>query len=427
MMSKEQRKIVGITALGGALEFYDFTIYALFSPYISHHFFANTNNVVGLIETFAVFALGYFARPLGGIVFGHLGDKFGRKSAFSLSVFIMAIATLLMGLLPSFQSIGVLAPILLMGLRLMQGFSVGGEIPGAAVFTIEHVAPKKRGVSIGIVFMCITLGNTLGAIVGVILTQLLNQEQMLAWGWRIPFILGFFLGIISYIIRKNMIETPIFTAMLKEKKLQQMPFFRLLTLHQVKLIQAFFLTAATSSIISLFLYLPTYLTNISDMTLSQAYVINVMSFLVFAVMTAVFGYCADHIDRKKLMLTGTILLMALSYPLFYGFMVLGKQFVWVFTLGVAVIGSMINGSYVVVLTESFPANIRYSGVGFSYSLGVAIFGGLAPLTFTWLIRFFATLEAPALYVFCCAALTFLAILAYQYEEKTQRSTQAIAI
>lgn len=427
LMNKEQRNIVGITALGGALEFYDFTIYALFAPYISHHFFANTNNVVGLLETFAVFALGYFARPLGGILFGHLGDRFGRKSAFSLSVFIMAIATLLMGLLPSYQSIGLLAPVLLITFRLIQGFSVGGEIPGAAVFIIEHVPPKKRGLSIGIVFMCITLGNTLGAIVGFVLTNVFDQAQMLAWGWRIPFIIGFFLGIISYIIRKNTIETPVFVALLTENKRHHMPFLGLLKCYPMKLVKAFLLTAATSSIISLFLYLPTYLAKMMNIAMSNAYLINVISFLVFAVMTTFFGYLSDHTDRKKVTMVGVVLLMIAAYPLFYGFMIWGEPFVWVLTLSLALIGSAINGSYVTILTESFPANLRYSGVGFSYSLGVAIFGGLAPLLFTWLIAFFATPVAPALYLFCCATLTCIASLLYQYEEKTNLAEELPSI
>ncbi|AHE67589.1 arabinose efflux permease [Legionella oakridgensis ATCC 33761 = DSM 21215] len=227
-MTKEQYKIVGLTAIAGALEFYDFTIYALFAPYISQHFFAHSNPLIALINTFLVFALGYLARPLGGIVFGHLGDKFGRKFAFSLSVFIMAIATLCIGCLPDYQSIGVMAPLSLLGLRLLQGFSVGGEIPGAAVFTIEHVPLNKRGFSIGFVFMCITLGNSLGALVGLFLTCLLNQEQMMSWGWRVPFVVGFILGILSYFIRKRTFETPVFLAMMKEGTLQRKPVLILL-------------------------------------------------------------------------------------------------------------------------------------------------------------------------------------------------------
>jgi len=228
-MTKSQRKIVLLTAIGGALEFYDFTIYALFAPYISQNFFASTNPMIGLLNTFAVFALGYLARPLGGIVFGHMGDKRGRKSAFSVAVFMMAIATLFMGCLPTYDSIGIAAPILLIILRLMQGFSVGGEIPGAALFTIEHVATDKRGFSIGLVFMCITLGNTLGALVGLLLTHCLTTTQMDLWGWRIPFILGFGLGMVSYIIRKKMAETPVFIHMMKENQLHQKPLVKLFT------------------------------------------------------------------------------------------------------------------------------------------------------------------------------------------------------
>lgn len=315
-MIKEQYKIVGLTAIGGALEFYDFTIYALFAPYISQHFFSNGNQFIGLINTFAIFALGYFARPLGGIVFGHLGDKFGRKYAFSLAIFMMATATLLMGCLPPYASIGIAAPIILIILRLIQGFSVGGEIPGATVFTIEHVPSNKRGFAIGFVFMCITLGNTLGAGMGFILTTLLNSEQMMAWGWRIPFIVGFFLGIISYIIRKKSTETPVFMAMLAENKLHRVPFFGMLKLSPIKLLSAFLLTAVTSSIISLFLYLPTYLSSMLSINISHAYLMNLFAFLSFAVMTVFFGRISDYVDRKKLLMTGALCLMIIAYPFF---------------------------------------------------------------------------------------------------------------
>lgn len=417
-MTNEQYKIVGLTAIGGALEFYDFTIYALFAPFISQHFFSNINPLIALINTFAVFALGYLARPLGGIVFGHLGDKYGRKSAFSLAVFTMALATLLMGCLPSYQTIGVIAPLLLIGLRLLQGFSVGGEIPGAAVFITEHIPPKKRGFSIGLVFMCITLGNTLGSGVGLVLTKLLSQEHMMEWGWRIPFIIGFFLGVISYIIRKKAIETPEFIALIHEKKIHRLPFLGLWHSSRRIVLRAFFVTALTSSIISLFLFLPTYLLSIVTIKSSNIYLINLISFLSFALMTAFFGFVSDYINRKKLLMTGALLLAGLSYPLFCGLNEFGEQFIWVFILGFAILGGVINGSYVVLITESFPTPLRYSGVGFSYSLGVALFGGFAPLIFTWLIQCTGRAEAPALYMMCCAFLTFIAVA---YSHNSQRS------
>ncbi|KTC82261.1 MFS transporter [Legionella cherrii] len=417
-MNKEQYKIVSLTALGGALEFYDFTIYALFASYISQNFFNNTDTLIRLINTFAVFALGYLARPIGGMVFGHLGDKYGRKSAFSLAVFMMATATLLMGCLPNYQSIGMAAPIILIFLRLVQGFSVGGEIPGAAVFTLEHVPRDQRGLAIGLVFMCITLGNSLGALVGFILTSLLNQEQMISWGWRIPFVIGFGLGIISYIIRKRSIETPVFLAMAKEKQLHLQPFRGLWTLSWEKLFHAFLLTAVASSIISLFLYLPAYLRSIVKLAITHTYLINLVSFLSFAVLTAVFGGLSDRFNRKKLLKLGAVLLILSSYPLFYGLSHWGESFVWIFTFCFALFGAMINGSYVVLISESFPAHLRYSGVGFSYSLGIALFGGIAPLAFTQLIYIFRAPEAPAIYLMVCACLTLIAILRSEHQEKS---------
>lgn len=411
MMTKNQYKVVGLVAIGGALEFYDFTIYALFAPYISQHFFSNTNQFISLMNTFAVFALGYLARPLGGIVFGHFGDKFGRKSTFSMAVLMMATATLLIGCLPTYQSIGVSAPAILIVLRLLQGFSVGGEIPGASVFIIEHVPLFRRGFAIGLVFMCITLGNTLGAAVGLILTTILNQQQMMAWGWRVPFILGFVLGIISYAIRRKTLETPVFIAMLKENNLHCAPFLGMLRLSPITLLKAFLLTAISASTVSFFLYLPTYLTRVVRLNVSHAYLINLFAFLSFALMTACFGRISDYVDRKKLLMISAILLILLSYPLFHGLRILSEPFLWIFILSFACLSGVINGSYMVLITELFPANLRYSAVGFSYSLGIAVFGGIAPLVFTWLIECLMTPEAPAFYIMSCATLTLLAIFA----------------
>lgn len=423
-MTKDQYKIVRLTAIGGALEFYDFTIYALFAPYISHHFFPNSNSLLGLMNTFLVFALGYFARPLGGIVFGYIGDKFGRKSAFSLTVLMMASTTFFIGCLPDYQSIGIIAPLGLIGLRLLQGFSVGGEIPGAAIFTVEHVLKNKRGFSIGIVFMCITLGNSLGALVGICLTSILNQEQMMSWGWRIPFIIGFLLGIISYIIRKKTHETPEFMAIMEKQIIQRNPLTKLFQSSGKQLLKGFLLTAPSSSIISLFLFLPTYLSNIIQLDVSYSYVINLVTFVCFALMTALFGWLSDYVDRKKLLTTGALLLFVFSYPLFHCLVTSGETFVWAFGLGFAILGGIINGSYVVLIAESFPASIRYSGVGLSYSLGIALFGGIAPLAFTWLIQLLQVAEGPSIYLLICALLSFLAILSHPQDSRIPKTANA---
>lgn len=417
-MTRTELKTVGLTALGGALEYYDFAIYALFAPYISQHFFYNTDPLIGIMNTFAVFALGYLARPVGGIVFGHLGDKFGRKSAFSLAVFIMAIATLCIGCLPDYQSIGIMAPVTLIILRLVQGFSVGGEIPGAALFTFEHVAAKRRGLFIGLLFMCINFGNGLGGIVGLSLTSLLNQEQMMAWGWRIPFILGFFLGIISYYIRKKLVETPIFIEMWKMNQLHKKPFLKLLKSSRLQIMKAFLLTAAVSSIFSFFLYLPIYFSNIMKISVTHAYLVNMVSFVSIAIAIAFWGMLSDYLNRQRFMILGTTLLLLLIYPLFHGLIVWGKEFIWIFFLSIALIAGMVNSCYVILITELFPPNLRYSGVGFGYSLGVAIFAGIAPLAFTELIAFFHRADAPALYIVICSVLTLIGAISCKNEKET---------
>jgi MFS family permease len=321
----------------------------------------------------------------------------------------MAIATLLMGCLPSYQSIGIISPILLIGLRLIQGFSVGGEIPGAAIFTLEHVPDNRQGFSIGIVFMCITLGNTLGAGVGLLLTTILDHQQMMDWGWRIPFLLGFLLGIISYVIRRRAIETPVFLAMQKEQNIHRTPALKLLQTSRKELIISFLLTAVPASIISLLLYLSTYLTSVLKIDISYTYWINFMSFLSFAVMTSFFGWLSDLVSREKLVALGAASLLLVSYFLFYKLSVFGESFIWIFVLGFTVFGAMVNGSYVALLAKSFPASLRYSGVGLSYSLGIALFGGIAPLAFTGLIKWFGLVEAPAFYLIGCGALTLASV------------------
>lgn len=362
-MQYSHRKLLLLTAIGGALEFYDFTIYALFAPYISQLFFPSTQPLIGLINTFAVFALGYFARPLGGIVFGHLGDRWGRKFAFSFAILLMAHATLLIGCLPSFTSIGIAAPLLLILLRLLQGFSVGGEIPGASIFTLEHLPKQTHGLAIGLVFMSITLGNTLGAGVGFLLTSVFNESTMLTIGWRLAFIFGFFLGILGFIVRKKLVETPIFIDLMREKAIQRLPLLSAFRQAKKKLLLSMLLTALTSSVVALFLYLPTYLNAIMNIKLHDAYLVNIIAFTVFALLTACFGWLSDKINRKFLFYCGILGVIVLIYPLFLGLTYFGEKFIWVFIASITFFGAMINGSYMAMLVSLFPSNIRYTCVG----------------------------------------------------------------
>lgn len=417
-----QVKLISLIGMGGALEFYDFTIYALFAPYLSQYFFPHQDPVLSLLNTFAVFALGYLARPLGGMVFGHFGDKWGRKYAFTLAILLMASSTLLIGLLPGYQLLGNAAPILLLCCRLLQGFSVGGEIPGATIFILEHIPMKRRGVGVATIFMCITLGNVLGAGIGFLLTACLSTESMALWGWRLPFVVGFFLAMISFIVRRTALETPAFKQMQQQQSIHRFPLLTVVKTARRELIIGFSLTAVSATTISLFLYLPTYFTEVFHFNVAHSYFINSVCFITFAVMTLVFGWVSDYVGRRRLMLIGSVLLIPLSYLLFINLSFYGESFVWVFAVGLAVLTAMLNGCFGATIAELFPANLRASGVGLCYNLGFCVFGGAAPFIFTYLINSFADVIAPYYYLLVCIVCTLVGTLACRSKATSAKQT-----
>jgi MFS transporter, MHS family, proline/betaine transporter len=412
-MTLKDIKIITLSSVGGALEFFEFTIYALFAQYISFNFFPHQNASLALMATFGIYALGYLARPLGGVLFGHIGDKYGRKSAFTLAILLMAVATLLIGCLPSYQSIGMISPITLIVLRLIQGFSVGGEIAGATIFTAEHLPAHQRGLGIGIVFMGITLGNTLGGLVGFILTHFLNDSTMLAWGWRLPFLIGFILGLFSYFIRKNTIETPIFKEIENKKLLKKLPFISLIQNFYPRILIGIGLMAIPSTMISFSLYLPVYLAHFLNFKLQQSFLLNIISFITLSFLTAVFGYCADLVNQKILAMAGCAVMAIASYIAFHFFLKPDFTHILLFICLLMTAASVINGCYALMIAELFPANVGYSGMGASYSIGVAVFGGLGPVAFTFLTVALQTTQAPFYYLLFNILISAIAIYFYK--------------
>ena len=407
-MKKRYKKIVFLSSIGGALEFFDFTIYALFANYISKAFFPYNSLLVSLMKTFAIFAIGYLARPIGGVVFGHLGDKKGRRYAFTLSVLCMATSTLLIGMLPDYHIWGNAAPLLLVLLRLFQGFSVGGEIPAATVFAFEHVPVSYRGFAISIIFMCITFGNALAGGIGFILSKILSHQMMILWGWRIPFFIGFLLGIISYVLRQKTLETPIFRQMEKSKRLFNIPLYNLLAKARRSLIVSFFLTALSAATVFLFLYLPTYLTAVLGYHISFSYLMTTTSFISLAVAGVFFGWLSDKFTRKKLIIFGCLLSLVVGFYLF-SLLTLSFQLMrWLFGILIGSTAAMVNGVYGVTISEQFQPEFRLSGMGLSYNLGLTLFGGLAPFLSTVFIKISGNILVPYYYFALCGLLTLAA-------------------
>jgi MFS family permease len=406
----EQKKLIFLSSLGGALEFYDFIIFIVFAKIISALFFPAQDLTASLMFTFGVFALGYIVRPLGGFLFGHFGDRFGRKKTFIASVLMMAIPTFLMGLLPTYETIGITASVLLIIFRLLQGLSVSGELPGAIIFVAESVPAQHRGAACGVIFFAINCGLLLGSLMGSFLTSTLSQEELMQWGWRIPFLTGGLLGVVSYYLRKKLRETPLFETIAQQKTKETAPALVIFKHYRKQLLQGVGIAASGATLFTIcFLYLPTYLSNTFQFPLRQLFDLNSFAVLVFAIQAVLMAGLSDRVGRKTVMRVGTIGFILLSYPLFMLFQ--QQEFLWVIGAVVlfALMGACISGIFPCLLVEMFPTRVRYTGFAVTYNITYAIFGGLTPLIVTALIRTTGEPLAPAFWLMGTSLLAFFTL------------------
>ncbi|MDR3503748.1 MAG: MFS transporter [Legionella sp.] len=418
-----ERKIIFLASLGGALEFYDFIIYVIFAPIISHVFFPETDKLASLMKIYAIFAIGYLIRPLGGIAFSHFGDKYGRKKTFIFSVALMAVPTVIIGLLPTYQHVGVWASILLVLMRILQGLSIGGEIPGAITFTCEHVNPRSRGLACGIIFCFLNLGIFLGAAISLLLTNLLAKEQLLSFGWRIPFIIGGLLGVFSFYIRKQMTESPLFMVFKEQQERDRVPFMEAITLYWRQILQGVGITCLGSVVINLlFLYMPTYLSTILSYPKEEANLFNTINLFFYSCLLVFFSWLADRVGRKAVLLTGAIGFILFGYILF-AILSLQTTKALVSALSILAILSSSIMVYPSLLVELFPTSIRYTGIAISYNIAFAFFGGLTPLIVTYLVDSSSNVLAPSFYLTCSAILCTVAALTIKqlYAEGVDRN------
>ncbi len=405
-------KVVWLAALGGALEFYDFMIFVFLANIISPLFFPAENHLNSMLALFATFAVGYFARPIGGFVFSHYGDTIGRKKTFHASIILMAIPSLLIGLLPGYHTIGLAAPILLVVLRLIQGMAVGGEIPGAITFVYEHINYKKCGKMIAIIFVALSIAILFAHIVLVILHALLSKQQFINWGWRITFIIGACLAFVGAILRKNLQETNAFQQLLIQQKNVNKPFIFLLKNHFKEFIQSFIIVSLVAiCMIIILVYMPIYISNFkTNLTLSRDSLssLSTVNLIIFTISMFLMGTLSDFITRKKIIATGSFFILIFSFLLFH--FILQGNFTTMFIAQtiLGIIFSMSIGSFGALLPELFPTHIRYTGVSITYNLAFAVIGGTTPLVATLLIKFFHAPLAPAFYLMFFGLLSFVA-------------------
>ncbi|SDP19691.1 Major Facilitator Superfamily protein [Rhodoferax sp. OV413] len=408
-LSRQDVQTLGLSALGGTLEFYDFVIYVFFAAVLSHQFFpVDMPDWLRQLQTFGIFAAGYLSRPLGGIVIAHFGDLLGRKRMFTLSIFLMAVPTLVIGLLPTYASIGVAAPLLLLAMRVLQGAAIGGEMPGAWVFVAEHVPPHRYGLGVGTLTAGITGGILLGSLVAVGINTHYSPADVADFAWRIPFILGGVFGLVSVYLRRFLHETPVFQQLSQRRQVaRELPLKTILREHRAACLLVGGLTwVLSAAIVVVVLITPNYLQKVHGIAPALALEANAVATLTLTLGCVLMGWACDRIGTRAVMLIGFGGLLVTSYLFYTGLPGTPMSLVWSYGLVGFFVG--VIATVPIVGVRAFPAAVRFSGLSFAYNLSYAIFGGMTPIVLTlWLQK---DPLAPAYYVGGLAVLGMLLAL-----------------
>ncbi len=405
-LTRGDYKTLSLSALGGALEFYDFIIFVFFATVVGKLFFPpDMPEWLRQLQTFGIFAAGYLARPLGGIVLAHFGDMLGRKRMFTLSIFMMAVPTLVMGMLPTYAQIGIAAPLLLLLMRVVQGAAIGGEVPGAWVFVAEHVPSKHVGYACGTLTSGLTAGILLGSLMATLINTVFTAEEVAAYAWRIPFIAGGVFGLLSVYLRRWLEETPVFAELKQREALaEEIPLKTVVREHRAAVAVSMLLTWVLSAgIVVVILMTPTVLQTVYHFDAATALQANSLAIVLLSIGCTASGAIADRVGAGRTFIVGSLLLAVVSW-LFYTRLHAHPELLFplyaVTGLCVGVIGAV---PYVMV--KAFPAKVRFSGLSFSYNLSYAIFGGLTPMVVSLMLK--ADPLGPAYYVAALCGLGFL--------------------
>ncbi|ELI6431754.1 MFS transporter [Aeromonas salmonicida subsp. salmonicida] len=420
-LNRQDYKTLSLAALGGALEFYDFIIFVFFAVVIGELFFpADIPEWLRQFQTFGIFAAGYLARPLGGIIMAHFGDLIGRKRMFTLSILLMALPTLMIGLLPTYAVLGIGAPLALLGLRILQGAAIGGEVPGAWVFVAEHVPARRVGLACGTLTAGLTAGILLGSLIATAVNKNLTPAEVSEWGWRVPFLLGGIFGIVAMYLRRWLHETPVFAEMQANKALaEELPLKTVLRSHKGSVVISMLLTWLLSAgIVVVILMTPTYLQKVHGISPADALTANSLAILALTLGCIVYGRLIDALGSGPTFMLGSLLLAGSSYAFYHGMVAGTEQLVPLYMLAGFAVG--IVGAVPYVMVNAFPAVVRFSGLSFSYNVAYAIFGGLTPMLVTlWMKN---DVLAPSHYVVSLSALGFAIGLLLWLQQRSQRQS-----
>src|SRR5699024_3541022 len=411
---KMLNRVLIASLIGSSIEWFDYFLYGTVAALVFNQmFFVNEDPTVGLMLAYASFALAFFIRPFGGIIFSHIGDKIGRKKTLVITLSLMGIATFGMGLLPTYQAIGIWAPILLITLRLIQGLGIGGEWGGALLLAVEYAPPEKRGLFGSVPQMGVTIGMVLGTFALSIMT-LLPEDSFMTWGWRVPFLLSALLVLFGLWIRKGIDETPSFKKVQESGEIPRIPIVETFKTHWREVLIAVGAKVVETAPFYIFgTFIVSYAT--TNLNFSNTAVLNavMISTIITTILIPIMGRISDRVGRKPLYVYGSIAMMIYAFPYFW---LIHQESIFLLTIatiiGLGIIWAPITAVLGTMFSEIFSAEVRYTGISLGYQIGAAVAGGTAPLVATALLANFNNSYVPvALYIIFTAIISLIAIWA----------------
>ncbi|HMF26972.1 MAG TPA: MFS transporter [Pseudolabrys sp.] len=407
-------KILAAASIGNALEFYDILIYGYFAVTISKLFFPTADPTTALLLTFGTFGISYLVRPLGALVLGAYADRAGRRAAMLVSIVIMSAGTGLMAIMPTYASIGILAPIAVLIARLLQGFAVAGEFGSATAFLVEH-SKERKGFFASFQWFGQGIAAVLSSFFGVILYGWLTTEQLEGWGWRVPFFFGLLIGPIGLYIRKHLGETPEF----RDQGPAHAPLRQMFAKHWDRLLMCIGIVVLSTSSNYIILYMPTYAIKQLHLPQSLAFIATLIGGLLLTFGAPLFGHLSDRIGRVRMMVIVSTLFAVSAYPSFM-LLVANPSLAGIVTLvcWLSLLKAAYSGTLPALMAELFPTATRSTGIAVAYNTSVPIFGGTAPLIATWLVAATGSALAPSFYLIATSVLSLVVLVIIHLRVKT---------
>jgi MHS family proline/betaine transporter-like MFS transporter len=380
------RKIILTCVLGNVLEWYDFALFASLAPIFSKIFFPSSNHIVSLLGSLMVFAVGFLVRPIGAVYFGNRGDRRGRKHTLILSTIIMTIPTVLIGILPTYAQIGIIAPICLLALRVFQGLSVSGEYSGTITFLSEMNIPNKNALITSLSISGAAGGMILGAVFCAALTHILSTQNVLVWGWRIPFLFSIVLGALSIYMRYILVESQEFLN-IQKGKLANVPILSVLREHSRELLCGIAIFSANVVLFYIvFVYIPTSLVVMKKVTINTALWVNIVGLFFVLSCAPLFGFFSDRYGKRNVLFTGALATIFFVFPLFYLYTLNSVKYYFLAQVALGILAAWYVAALPAAVANLFPTALRFSGVSLTINLATSLLGGTAPLIVAFFIQ-----------------------------------------